>query len=227
MITVRHEAINAAIELSTTVYTVVCEERGTFSKLVEEAVCCADGAQTSFVFVERGKEVKISSVANTLVDYFNLESFTKKINTALAKRYANALLSVVSDVNGVYAAGYAVMQKISDEFDVAVELRADVDIPSFIKLYNPSVTFEGGSLLSRLIDYVSIAVEFTALRVLITVNLKCYLSAEDFIAFAKHCEYKGVNLICIEASERYRIEDETLLIIDEDLCEILVSPQQI
>lgn len=223
MITVIHSSINTPIELKNAVYTIVCESPGLFARLAEGSIACSAGEGSDFVFSEKGKEVKISSVAETLVDFFSTEAFTKKINATLLKRFSTILATRINEVQNVFSSGYAVMQSASRDFDVSIELKPDCDISAFIKMYSPSVALDTENLLSRLIDYINVSVEFIGLRVLIPINLKCYLSNEEFLLLTKHCEYKGVTLMCLEARETYRLPQEDMLIIDKDLCEILVN----
>lgn len=227
MITVIHGSVNTQMELKNAVYTVISEAPDVFSTLVSDAIACSAGEASGFVFIEKGKEVKISTVAEALVDYFSTEAFTKKINATLAKHFATLLSSKIIEVQNVFSEGYSVMRAIAEDFDTSIELKPDCDISAFIKMYNPSVVLDDKNLLSRLIDYINVAVEFNRMRVLIVVNLKCYLSQDDFLSLCKHCQYKGVNLICLEARETYKIPDEDVLIIDKDLCEILVLSEEI
>ncbi len=222
MISIRHSDLNTPIELSSPIYTVVCERPELFARLVSDAVMSANGESSGYVVIDEGKEIKFLKTVAVLTDYFSMDAYEKKINALLSKKLLSCMPNKASDIYSFYSSGYAVMRDLLQELDIHADIRADVDYNALIKLYNPTVTLEDGCLLEKLIDYVNLAVEFDSLRVLIAVNLKGYLSEQDFLELSKHLEYKEVHLVSLEPRESYRQSHENMLIIDKDLCEILV-----
>jgi CRISPR type II-A-associated protein Csn2 len=96
-------------------------------------------------------------------------------------------------------------------------------IETFIKMYNPKIVCEYENFLERLVTYIDIMVEFYAIKVFICVSLKEYLTPKDLEQFLKHCMYKEVSVLNIQQSYGYKVTEEKCIVIDKDLCEIVVS----
>lgn len=69
--------------------------------------------------------------------------------------------------------------------------------------------------------YIDALVEFCDTKLIVMVNVKSYLNNDEFLELFKHARYMQVPIFCIESHETYKIEEEKIVIIDSDLCEIV------
>lgn len=58
-------------------------------------------------------------------------------------------------------------------------------------------------------------------NIFIFVNLKQYLSKSEYNNFINFIKVKKINILLIENRTTYSNENEKILIIDKDLCELL------
>ena len=79
------------------------------------------------------------------------------------------------------------------------------------------------SLLEKIVSYIDLISEFTTVKLLVFVNLRNFLTQEDSKTLLEHIKYSSINTLFIEKNQPLRVLNEKMLIIDKDLCEILVD----
>src|SRR5699024_12578354 len=88
------------------------------------------------------------------------------------------------------------------------------------KVFNLEIQL-GDSFLEKILDYITIYRDIFKVNIFIFLNLKTYLTKEEYIEFYNYICQKKIFILNIETKqnkERYKWENTK--IIDEDLCEI-------
>lgn len=103
------------------------------------------------------------------------------------------------------------------EFDI------EGNMPGLLKTCHVEVDNQGESLLERLTNYMRALRQFCAVKVIFAVNLKSYLTREELGELYKYVFYEKINLILLENSAKEKLENESICILDKDMCIINVE----
>ncbi|MEG2562030.1 MAG: type II-A CRISPR-associated protein Csn2 [Clostridia bacterium] len=180
---------------------------------------------SGFVLSDDLDIIKLNKVAIMASDFFALSINNKKIVTKLLKRFvesANDDMQVAENYQEICSKMMQLASKFEDMVDFQITYDESFSIEDIIKLLN--VKFEEkafDSVLDKLIDFVSVASEFSICEIIVFVNIKSYLSEAELKELYKCAQYKKVNLFLLENCNKTKIEGEKIVIIDEDKCEIL------
>ncbi|MGD9901058.1 MAG: type II-A CRISPR-associated protein Csn2 [Spirochaetales bacterium] len=184
------------------------------------------GENGEFVLSDNFKEIDLKNNAGIVTDYVNLSVNDRRLITKLYNHLSE------SAKEAKFFEQYAALnsQMLSFLFDLENEVNINLEnnnefaIIDFLKLYDVKVEDNSQTLLEKLINYINLVFEFNLYKLLIFVNLKNYLSKEDLLKFYKHIIYKEYKVLLLESSQMdCNIEYEKTLIIDKDMCEIVVE----
>jgi len=204
--------------------TLVIESPCFFTYTVNELNKQIKGEDGSFLLFKNEKEIKFSSSATIVFDPINLILNDRKIINklySLLKNVAyesdNYLLTqeIVSRLENY-------MLKLFDKMDYSLSF--DIELDSIFKLCGIKLQETYQNLVGKIIDYINVLIELKIADLLIMVNLKSYINLSNLQELYKHCIYKDFSLLLIENNFREPVSnEERVLIIDNDLCEILVN----
>jgi CRISPR-associated protein Csn2 len=107
--------------------------------------------------------------------------------------------------------------------DISLSVSEDLDVISLLKLFDVKIETNYNSLIEKLINYINILCSIKKIDILFLVNIKSYLSEENINELYKHCFYNKINLFLLESSLNYSLPCEKTVLIDKDLCEIMVN----
>ena len=96
----------------------------------------------------------------------------------------------------------------------------DLDISQILKAF--SIKFERSEdLLVNLFEWLKILNEVLGYEIFFFINLENFLSEEELLEFSKFILYNKYKVVFLENFHRNKLfEDDNLIIIDNDLCEI-------
>ena len=98
---------------------------------------------------------------------------------------------------------------------------SEIDIKQLYKMMDLKVEENLDSYLEQILNYINVVREVFNTKLFIFVNLKDYISDEEYEEIYKYIQLNKINIFLIESKvpkESYNWEK--LWIIDEDLCEI-------
>ena len=204
--------------------TLIIENPCFFTYTVNELNKQIKGEDGSFLLFKNEKEIKFSSSATIVFDPINLILNDRKI---INKLYP--LLKNVAFENDNYLLTQEIvsglenyMLKLFDKVDYSLSF--DIELDSIFKLCGIKLQEIYENLVEKIIDYINVLIELKIADLLILVNLKSYINLSDLQELYKHCIYKDFSLLLIENNFREPVSnEERVLIIDNDLCEILVN----
>lgn len=80
---------------------------------------------------------------------------------------------------------------------------------------------ESETIIEKVYNYTNVMTDLSIANIFIFVNLKQYLSKSEYNNFINFIKVKKINILLIENRTTYSNENEKILIIDKDLCELL------
>lgn len=112
------------------------------------------------------------------------------------------------------------LENLISETEYPLNYEMDIDFKKIFKVFGLEIQL-GDSFLERIIDYITIYREIFKVNIFVFLNLKSYLTKEEYIELYKYICQKKIIILNIETNlnkEKYKWEEVN--IIDEDLCEI-------
>ncbi len=116
-----------------------------------------------------------------------------------------------------------IIKNIVETFDLTPQFEYfRIDVTALLKAFNVRIFQEENTLLERLVAYIKLGTRYLGIRQYFFVNLKCFLSGTELILFYKEAALEHVGLFLLENTVREKIDGEKIVIVDKDLCEIVV-----
>lgn len=199
----------------------VIESPAVFRRLVSELYC--NNEDSGFVLSENFTPLKLSDNVNCIVDYFNFSLNERKMLNKL-QDYLKAEISS-SDLLLEQGAIFSLIEQYAFNLQQISDWQLDFDykpeIPILLKFMNVRFKEEGSTLLERLVDYVTAANEFCAVKLFVLVDLFLYFTEDEIEKLYEHFNYKKLNLLLVESKAPPDIKRfANAVVIDRDCCEI-------
>lgn len=181
--------------------------------------------EEGFVLSHNNKILNLRKNSLVLNDYFNFNLSNNKIflNKFYKLLEIKANENYIDDVYKINNKIINLLNNLDIEFNINMIFDDELDFKKLLKTYNVSITFFNDKLLEKIIDFIEVLQELDICNFIIFINLKDYLIEEDIIKFYDYVTSKQFNVLLIENKFIKKLDYEKYLIIDEDLCEIIVD----
>jgi CRISPR-associated protein Csn2 len=204
----------------------VVENKHLFYNLINDLIKQVEGNDGDWILSENSKIYSISKTTNVIVDFFHLNLNCKPI---LSKLYSN--LKDISAQSDFYMDTITLKQliieyfeKINSELILPVEFDAEFDITSIFKMLDVKFSVTDTELVESINIVSHILRELVSNKLIVLVNFLNYLTEEEIEIFYRDLYYNKYSILLIENRwNRIKRENEKILIIDDDLCEIYVD----
>lgn len=174
------------------------------------------------------KNIKLGKCFALIDDPLMMQIDDKKLNTSIQK-------DVSSHINVESKERYEILlQQISEyiesiSYDYPIALRYEDNLPlaSFLKAFSLSYTSEKGTVLENILNNVKALTSVFGYEIYMFLNLCDYLDKSEMITFEK--EMKSMELDFFIVSNhlpKYRTDDEFIIHIDDDLCELHIDSKE-
>ncbi len=204
-------------------HCLVVEDPHTFAKYCEELNDGINEDSGNFCLCDNDKIFKMGKYCLMISDILNLEEDGKKMTNKIFSDLKN-----IAD-NEYLAEWYKLKQeilcflgKINSSSLCALEYDEENDVSTLFKAFNVRLNHEGNSLLEKLVIYIKANAFYLGIKYFFFVNLKCFLRKEELLLLHKEASLSGVGIFLLENTFREKIENEKTVVVDKDLCEIVV-----
>lgn len=213
-----HPLLESAIQLKEgNVFTMVIENPVALRKTVDGLKSGSD----EIVLSENFTPIDMLKNAELIDNVFEVDFSGKRILSRLAGEaqavaldYPTETFELMKQIND-----YAGL--ISDSINYPVRFSAFEDAEKLMSLLNFTVDDESMELPEVLLTYMEMCRDFLGKKLFIFLNLKSFVSSDEFELFCKHAAYEKFRVLLIEAFDCERCcEQEKKIIIDNDLCVI-------
>jgi CRISPR type II-A-associated protein Csn2 len=116
-----------------------------------------------------------------------------------------------------------IFSKLNAESDCQIDYDGGEDLSALFKAFGVKITEDDDSLLGKLVTYINIFSSLIKVKNFFFVNLKCFLDEDELAKLYYEAQLNEVNLFLLENLEKSHLENERIVVIDKDLCEIIVS----
>ncbi len=171
---------------------------------------------------KNGEEQKIEDVSAYIYNPLDLNLNTKQNLNALYKILKKSYFSELSaSVQQIQDLLTQVCKEIRLDFDAELTMDSSIRIDDIFKIGGLQFSEIDSSLLEKFVRYVSIIKELRNVSIIFINHLHDYFENTEIEQLLKELGYRGITLVNIETFvPQNKLENETLCIIDKDLCSI-------
>jgi len=201
----------------------IIENPSYMTKFIGELLSQSNKGEGGFELFENDVSVSISDKVEIIINPFSANVNEREIlNKLYAVMKKDALdEELFLDTNTFLSDIETNVKKIMARQSIPL----DSDTPDIIGLFKLlGVCFVvPDSLLEKICDYIDICSEYLKTKLFIFVNLKSFLNESEIIQLYNHLNYHKTHILMIESSQSNTLENESIRVIDEALCEISIS----
>lgn len=177
-----------------------------------------------FILSDKEKIMRLDKIAEIILSPFTLECNSRKVIQHLYQEicdYANDNLQ--EETGRVYSQLALYMEKLIDGMPYSLSYSMEENITGLLKLGNVKIEEAELPLLEELVNYIQLMSRLCAVKILIFVNLKCYLSEEELSLLYEIAFYNKIQLVLLENTQRastqkFLSDNENTCIMDRDMC---------
>lgn len=217
-----HYDLENSFDLSSNkVNILVLESEKQFFDFCEELINQYNGGDGRFCLSNGETTIPLSKAISIFSDYFSLNCNDKKL---LNKLYASLKDTIeqkfILEYQEILQRLADLCEKLNSECDVSLDY-GEEDVTSLLKSYGVNFINDTSTLLSRLVNYMSILTSFSNIQCFVFFNLKTFLCENELLQLYKEAELNDICLFLIENTFKPKLPKEITVIVDRDLCEIL------
>lgn len=201
----------------------IVENASEYYNTVKELINITDGGSGNFVFYRDGVEIAADKTGCMVADLYSFGANDKKVLSLLYKKLAESVYNEYNFTafNELNSKLLSFADKLTYNYPFELDY-SEIQANDFFKVIGLKFAEEYGSLLEKLICYINIMTELKDVEFFVFVNLKSVLSDENLQELYKHCRLEKIGLLLVESAKiRPLAQNESAVIITEDLCEIL------
>lgn len=204
------------------VTVIVVEEPHAMVDIVSELEMQVNGKEGDFILSEENNELKMSKYWSMIMNPFSIDLNDRKVLSKLYAELVDEAKNYIEEKTVYNEAAIELLDKIIADSPYQ-ELTYDFDMEwnNFFKLYDMKFESNAGNLLETLLEYIRVTASLFHYSGLILVGIKSYLNEKELQELYRMSCYYKIQLILVESSERKRLENERLYIIDKDICLIV------
>lgn len=201
--------------------TLVIEEPIFYRGFIEGLRDASEGLESDFVLSENNIISDLGRNVCLITDIFGIDLASRSIASKILHAVSAEAGAAEDEVMPVLSELNSLAFSLSSRLGYDISYKSLTDLSGVLKLFDFAVDTEGMSLCDRLIQYADIMSSDFGKRLFVTVNLKSALSEDEQKSFFRTVAYKKHRFLLIENMQHaYRADNETVRIIDGDLCEI-------
>ena len=111
------------------------------------------------------------------------------------------------------------LENLLEKIPYPVKYEEEWNILELLKAYGVELAEESDSLCEKLFNYIKLVSQVCGIRIIITVNIKQYLTEEQIYELYKLAMYGKIQLVLVEFNMFSKIFDcEEVYILDNDSC---------
>ncbi|MCD7827589.1 MAG: type II-A CRISPR-associated protein Csn2 [Clostridiales bacterium] len=205
--------------------TVLCvENKAILQKIANELMSNCENDY--LIFSYRNNPIKYKNDCLTVFNYFSLEfpsAFIKKLYSGICNLINVEMPEMLSNLHSNIL---EVLQQINTLYDFELTYDCDFELASLLKMQSLTPDLSGESMIEKLIDYLSVISKYDAKKCYVLLLPSNYFSKYEIKELRNFACLKKLRIFILDiTAEIYKNLSVPLTIIDNDLCEIVDTPQ--
>ena len=204
----------------------VVEDQKQLSKFLSELRSQTEGMQGMFTLSDGNVVLDIKKNMELIIDPFSIDPNSKTaLNRLFTKMKDEAYGDKYKTTDELIQMIFSAVQALVNNQTMSATFEEQLDIVGLFKLLGVKFEYSSESILENICEYVRIERDYSNVRIFVFVNLRCFLSRTELYELYQFLFYNKISTLFIENSIFTANNCENIKIIDKDLCEIEISPQ--
>lgn len=201
------------------IFSLIIENKKLYRKVIEDLINNISIDDGNIILSKNNKLIVPEKEIFVFSDYFNFD-----VNKFVLNKYFKELKNLSE--NDFFDETIEIKEVLRNyvtklvENEYSIKLEEDLDISQILKAFG--VKFQRNEdLLLNLFEWIKILNELLGYEIFFFINLENFLSDDELIEFSKFILYNKCRVVFLENFNRNKLfDDDNLIIIDNDLCEI-------
>lgn len=219
-----HFDFSKPFDITSGVGVLVVENAARFVRYCNDFLAQQNGEDGDFIIDDGEKAFSFKKSGCIIFDYFGMSLSDKKILAGLYEQiksviddaYLQEYYDLISRMSGF-------CDLISVESPLEVEHNADLSVQDFLKTMKVKPVEHKKSFAENIVDCLDAQAKFVGTKLFVLVNLRSFLDDDEYALLVSHFNYAPYSVLLLERTQCSRANNEPMLIIDNDLCEIVVE----
>ena len=201
------------------IFSLIIENKKLYRKIIEDLINNTSIDDGNIILSKNNKLIVPEKEIFVFSDYFNFD-----INKFVLNKYYKELKNLSE--NDFFDETVEIKEVLRNyvtklvENEYSIKLEEDLDISQILRAFG--IKFQRNEdLLLNLFEWIKILNELLGYEIFFFINLENFLSNDELVEFSKFILYNKYRVVFLENFNRNRLfDDDNLIIIDNDLCEI-------
>ena len=201
------------------IFSLIIENKKLYRKIIEDLINNISIDDGNIILSKNNKLIVPEKEIFVFSDYFNFD-----VNKFVLNKYYKELKNLSE--NDFFDETLEIKEVLRDyvtklvENEYSIKLEEDLDISQILKAFG--VKFQRNKdLLLNLFEWIKILNELLGYEIFFFINLENFLSDDELVEFSKFILYNKYKVVFLENFNKNKLFDnDNLIIIDNDLCEI-------
>ena len=201
------------------IVSLIIENKKLYRKIIEDLINNISIHDGNIILSKNNKLIVPEKEIFVFSDYFNFD-----VNKFVLNKYYKELKNLSE--NDFFDETVEIKEVLRNyvtklvENEYSIKLEEDLDISQILKAFG--VKFQRNEdLLLNLFEWIKILNELLGYEIFFFINLENFLSDDELVEFSKFILYNKYKVVFLENFNRNKLfDDDNLIIIDNDLCEI-------
>lgn len=201
------------------IFSLIIENKKLYRKIIEDLINNISIDDGNIILSKNNKLIIPEKEIFVFSDYFNFD-----VNKFVLNKYYKELKNLSE--NDFFDETLKIKEVLRNyvtklvENEYSIKLEEDLDISQILKAFG--VKFQRNEdLLLNLFEWIKILNELLGYEIFFFINLENFLSDDELVEFSKFILYNKYRVVFLENFNRNKLfDDDNLIIIDNDLCEI-------
>jgi CRISPR-associated protein, csn2 family len=201
------------------IFSLIIENKKLYRKIIEDLINNISIDDGNIILSKNNKLIVPEKEIFVFSDYFNFD-----VNKFVLNKYYKELKNLSE--NDFFDETVEIKEVLRNyvtklvENEYSIKLEEDLDISQILKAFG--VKFQRNEdLLLNLFEWIKILNELLGYEIFFFINLENFLSDDELVEFSKFILYNKYKVVFLENFNRNKLfDDDNLIIIDNDLCEI-------
>ena len=201
------------------IFSLIIENKKLYRKVIEDLINNISIDDGNIILSKNNKLVVPEKEIFVFSDYFNFD-----VNKFVLNKYYKELKNLSE--NDFFDETVEIKEVLRNyvtklvENEYSIKLEEDLDISLILKAFG--IKFQRNEdLLLNLFEWIKILNELLGYEIFFFINLENFLSNDELLEFSKFILYNKYKVVFLENFHRNKLsDDDNLIIIDNDLCEI-------
>ena len=216
----QYQGFNFKIDFENkSIFSLIIENKKLYRKIIEDLINNISIDDGNIILSKNNKLIVPEKEIFVFSDYFNfdvnkfvLNKYYKELKNLSENEFFDETVEIKETLRNY------VTKLIENEY--SVKLEEDLDISQILKAFG--IKFQRNEdLLLNLFEWIKILNELLGYEIFFFINLENFLSDDELVEFSKFILYNKYKVVFLENFNRNKLfDDDNLIIIDNDLCEI-------